>query len=344
MDFAKKMDGFIADYTARNGNHGYLRLTVKDEVVLERGIGYADREKQTAFHKGSMFTLYSLSKPFCALGLMKLVDRGSVKLGDHPAVYVPEAAFHRDVTVEQLLRHTGGVPDFVQTAKFHQKYHEGKACQMREQLKELAKYPMVSQPGTAGMYANINYILAAIIIENVSGMDYGDYMKKEVFGPLGMESARVDEPGLELAARVTGYEIYDGRVTAVERTLDWMFGAGDIIATADDVYCLNRAIKHKMLISQESWQTVLTPSSLNSMGLGCRVNSWHGKKRITHNGGSEGFRTLHIQLPEEDVDIIYLSNSAWGNARADYAEAVYDAWFGSAGGSGITEEMDKGYI
>lgn len=344
MDF-EKINDFITDYTVRNDNHGYLRLTVRDEVVLERSIGYADREKQTAFDKNSLFTLYSLSKPFCALGLMKLVDRGLVKLDAHPGRYVPEAVgFHRDVTVEQLLHHTGGVPDFVQTAKFHQKYSEGKAHQMRQQLLELVKYPMVSLPGTAGMYANINYILAALIIENVSGQDYGDYMAKEVFAPLGMESARVDEPGLELAARVTGYEIYDGKVTAVERTLDWMLGAGDIIASADDVYCLNKAIKHKMLISEESWKAVLTPSPLNAMGLGCRVNTWHGKKRITHNGGSEGFRTLHIQLPEEDLDIIYLSNSGWGNARADYAEAVYGAWFGSGGGEGITEEMDKGYI
>lgn len=344
MNFGK-IDSFIKAYTAQNGNSGYLRLTVQDEVVLERGIGYADREREIPFDRKSVFTLYSLSKPFCALGLMKLVDRGLVKLSAHPGSYVPEAAgFHKDVTVEQLLRHTGGVPDFVQTAKFHQKYPEGKAHQMRQQLMELTQYPMVSLPGTAGMYANINYILAALIIENVSGMDYGDYMAREVFDPLGMENARVDSPGLDVANRVIGYEIYDGKVTAVERTLDWMFGAGDIIATADDVYRLNHAIKHKMLVSEESWNIILTPSPLNHMGLGCRVNDWHGKLRITHNGGSEGFRTLHIQLPEEDVDIIYLSNAAWGNARADYAEAVYDAWFGAGMGEGINEEMDKGYI
>jgi len=121
-------------------------------------------------------------------------------------------------------------------------------------------------------------------------------------------------------------------------------GAADVVSTVEDVYCLNKAIKHKLLLSAESWDEILTPNPLNSMGLGCRVNEWYGKKRIVHNGGWNGFRTMHVQLPEDDFDIIVLSNSGWGNARRDIIEAVYSAYYGNSTLKSDVLEMDVGYI
>ena len=127
-----------------------------------------------------------------------------------------------------------------------------------------------------------------------------------------------------------------------------MFGAGDIVGTLDDVYCLNKAIKHRLLLKDETWKEVLSPSPINNMGMGCTVSDWHGKQRITHNGGHLGFRTLHIQLPEDDFDLIFLSNSGFGDARWDISEMVYRAFYGDEDtigeSTGETVEMDKGYI
>ena len=67
-------------------------------------------------------------------------------------------------------------------------------------------------------------------------------------------------------------------------------------------------------------------------------------KRITHNGGWEGFRTMHLQLPDVDFDVILLSNSAWGDARNDIAEAVYKAYFGDDTSAGDDVKMDVGYV
>ena len=176
-------------------------------------------------------------------------------------------------------------------------------------------------------------------------MTYAEYMKKEIFEPLGMLSATIDGAGVAVDGRVTGYEMTaDGEIFPVERGLNWILGAADIVASADDVYCLNKAIKHKLLLRSETWDEILTPSPLNSMGMGCTVTLWHEKKRITHNGGSRGFRTLHVQLPEDDFDIIFLSNAGWGNARNDLAEAIYEAYYGSDDVIGEEIKMDAGYI
>jgi hypothetical protein len=115
-------------------------------------------------------------------------------------------------------------------------------------------------------------------------------------------------------------------VSAPYLNINWMKGAGAAIGTVEDVYQLNRAIKNKKLLKEETWKQVFTPTTAG-YGLGCTVSNWYGKKRYTHNGGYHGFRTLHIQLPEDDFDIIILSNMGFGNARVAFSEAIYRIYY-----------------
>ena len=275
---------------------------------------------------------------------MKLYENGQFNIDKHPGYYIPEAkGFEAPVTFRHMLHHISGLPDFAQTAGFSQKYASGYPEQLREQLSELATYPMVFEPGTKTMYANINMILCALAIENVTGISYEAYMREFVFKPLGM-NAHIDQKDLILPYRVTGYEKQNERIVSTCSCLNWMHGAGDIVGTVNDVYCLNKAIKHRLLLHNETWDEILAPwPKWNSFGMGCRITQWHGKTRITHNGGHIGFRTLHVQLPEDDLDIIFLSNAAWGDARTDLAEAVYSAFYGETQPAEAIE-MDKGYI
>lgn len=339
--FSAKMDRFIEEYTLENKNSGVLRVTVKDKIIYEKFIGFSDIANKVPFTKNSMFTLYSLSKPFCAIGTMKLHDKGIIDVDKHPGEYLTEAkVFDKRLTIRHLLYHISGLPDFDQDTDIGKKFDGSTSEQIKSALKNLSEYPAHFEPGKGHIYANINYIIPALIIENVTGMDYAEYMKKEVFEPLGMKTALVDRKGLEIPYRVTGYEP-DGKTT---RVIEWYKGAGDIVGTVDDVYALNLAIKNKLLLSEKSWNEILTPSAQSYFGLGCAVTVWHDKKRITHNGGSRGFRTIHIQLPEDDFDIIYLSNSGWGDARGDYANAIYDAYYGDGSSNGDEIKMDAGYI
>lgn len=342
--FKNMLDRFVTEYYAKNGNSGILRVTRKDTILYEGFLGFADREKRQPFSRESMFTLYSLSKPFLVIGLMKLREKGLIDIDRHPGCYVPEAGgFDSRVTLWHMLHHVSGLPDFSQTAHFPERYATGYPHELRQQLLELAKYPNEFAPGTKTMYANINMILCALAIENITGITYAEYMHREVFAPLGMATARVDSPNLVLPHRVTGYALSNGQIQPVAPCLNWMHGAGDIIGTVDDVYCLNKAIKHRLLLRPETWSEILRPFPGHSFSMGCRVTQWHGKERITHNGGHIGFRTLHIQLPEEDLDIIFLSNAAWGDARTDLAEAVYAAYFQETEEAEVMQ-MDAGYI
>ena len=338
------LDERISAYCERHSIMGALRITLKDEIIFEKNMGFANIEENIPFDKESRFTLYSLSKPFCVLGLMKLVDRGLVDLDVHPSVYIPEAAgFDPRVTIRQACHHISGLPDFEQSAGFAEKYAPGPACLTREHLKILVTLPQHFEPGTRGMYANVNIVLCALIIENVTGIPYAEYMQKEVFEPLGMKNATVVAGRTQMPNQVQGYDLVDGKLTPVDQSFDWLIGAGDIVATVDDVYKLNGAIKHRLLLSDKLWDEILTPAPQNQMGLGCTVNIWHDKLRIVHNGGHFGFRTLHIQLPDDDFDVILLSNCGFGNARGDILQIIHSIIY-ERDDVQKEIEMDKGYI
>lgn len=333
------------DKYEREGCCGVLRITKNDVIIFERSLGYANAKTKEAFTKDSMFTLYSLSKPFCAIGLMKLYDRGLIDIDEHPGKYLREAmGFHKDLKIYQLLNHTSGIPDFVQTKEFYEKHSSGKESE-KELLSEISKYDAFFEPGKDSRYTNVNFVIPAMIIERVSGMTYSEYMEREVFCHLGMKTAVVDYNGRRVENRVQGHDKnVNGELCPIEKTYFSMFGAGDIMGTVDDVYCLATAIKNKLVLSEKSWKRVLTPSPINGYGYGCSIYDWHGKKRIQHNGGSAGFRTLHFLLPEYDLDVILLTNSGFGEYRDLIGEAVHTAYFGESYDKVKKIEMDKGYI
>lgn len=339
----------LQSFCEANRISGVIRVTHKDQILHSQSFGYACRETQTPFAPDSMFSLYSLSKPFCAIGLLLLADQGLVDIDAHPGKYVPEAnGFDSRVTIRQLLQHTSGLPDFASSPGYMAAYAPGYPSKAREHLQILSGFPNFFAPGTADRYSNIGYIISALIIENVSGLSYAEYMRKAVFDPLGAKTAVVDNETLQIPNRVQGYVLRDGQVCPTEKDHNWMLGAGDVVGTADDVYALNRAVKHRLLLKPETWDLVLTPSPLNKKGLGCAVTKWHGKPRIQHNGGASGFRTLHIHLPEEDFDIIFLSNSGYGDSaptvRSEVSEIVYRAFFDASAASEKPLEMDTGYV
>ena len=278
------------------------------------------------------------------MGLLLLADQGLVDLEQHPGAYVPEArGFDERVTIRQMLHHVSGLPEFLMLSDFKEKYAPGTPEKLREHLKLLSGYPQYFAPGTDSLYCNINFVIPAVIIENVTGLSYEDYMQKAVFEPLGATLV-VDRPGKEIPNRVQGYSLIDGQIVPAEKNHDWMRGGGDLVGRVDDAYCLNKAVKHRLLLRPETWEQVLTPYPLNNKGMGCTVTQWHGRTRIVHNGGNRGFRSYHVHLPAEDVDIIILSNAGYGSARQELTEAVYRAIFDAAAASETPLELDMGLV
>ena len=136
------LDKKLKEYCVAEKISGVLRVTLKDKIIYQSSFGYANDQSKSSFSEKSMFSFYSMSKPLCAIALLKLVDKGLVDLDMHPKKYLSEAeGFHENVTIRHLLHHVSGLPDFEQNVDFCTRYKPGTNDKVREHLKILTKYP-----------------------------------------------------------------------------------------------------------------------------------------------------------------------------------------------------------
>ena len=172
------------------------------KVVKPRFFGRQGAEPDAEpIREDGMFLLASISKPLTYLGALKLVERGKLNLSDPVARYIPDfAAHHKDTTlVQHLFTHTSGLPDMLPDND-----------QLRRQQAPLERFIQgairdtvpLFPPGTQYSYQSMGTLVVAELIQRISGMTIHEYLKKELFDPLGLQSIGLGSRGLDRARLV----------------------------------------------------------------------------------------------------------------------------------------------
>ena len=135
-------------------------------------------------HRRAMFLLASVSKPLTATGVMVLVDRGELSLDDPVRKFLPEfSGGERDrVTVRYLLTHTSGLPDMLRENIELRRRH----APLDEFVAATCRTPLLFTPGTEVRYQSMGSLMAARIAEGIAGMPFREFLRQQVFLPLGM--------------------------------------------------------------------------------------------------------------------------------------------------------------
>ena len=155
------------------------------EVVYDAGFGRIRPEEsapETA--PDSIFLVASITKPVTAVALMLLVDRGLVCLDDPVSLYIPEFK-GRDrecITVRQLLCHTSGMPDMLPENEALRRAHEPLSTFVERAITT----PLLFEPGTAFSYQSKGILLAAEIVQRLTGKPLREFEAQQIFAPLGM--------------------------------------------------------------------------------------------------------------------------------------------------------------
>jgi CubicO group peptidase (beta-lactamase class C family) len=176
----------------------------RGRIVYARGFGYADREHDEAVKPDSLFRIASISKPFTAVAVLQLAERGKLRLTDRVfdllELKAPAEKFDprwRKVTVLHLLHHTGGwdsdksfdpmfvSPDIVRTFKI------SPPAMPADIVRYMLGHPLQFEPGSQYVYSNFGYCLLGRVIEKASGQPYENYVRNEVLAPLDIKSMRL---------------------------------------------------------------------------------------------------------------------------------------------------------
>jgi CubicO group peptidase (beta-lactamase class C family) len=306
---------------------------VKDGKILwEEGFGWADRERRVPATERTPYSLASVSKPITATGLMVLAERGVVDL-DRPANdYLRGAKLTglagdaSRATVRRVMSHTAGLP-------LHYEFFYRDAPYGERTMEEaIARYGiLVYPPGTAYLYSNLGYGVLDRIIELVSGKSYPEFMKSEVFEPLGMRHTSVHLPsGLE--------ELVAQRYDARRRPIPYYDfdhdGGSAVYASAHDLalfalFHLKTPLAVQGSILQDStidaMREVQTTRGNGNYALGWLVDEDRGFLRVWHTGGMPGVSTVLSLYPAENLGIVVLLNVSDAEARSRIFERLVEA-------------------
>ena len=328
-----KIDQSMVRYYQPGSPGGVVAVTRGGKLVFAKGYGLADVEYDIPNTARTAFHLASVSKQFTAFAVLLLAQQNKLSLGDDVRKYVPELHdFGVIITLRHLLNHTSGLRD--QWNLWSMSGHRMDDVIRQQDLMTL----MINQrelnfkPGEEHLYCNSGYMLLSEIVTRVSGMPFGEYLKRNVFDPLGMHDTQVyDDHQRIVKGRAYSYENGDdGLKKAVLSYAN--SGATSLFSNVEDLAKWVRNWKigevgGQSVLKEMQVRGILNKGDTLEYALGVDVRAWRGQYRIAHSGGDAGYRTYVAYFPELDAGVIALGNVASFNAGQIAADAM-EAFFG----------------
>jgi CubicO group peptidase (beta-lactamase class C family) len=336
-----KVESINVYLTAAQGRgqlNGCVLVGEKGRIVYNKAFGLADFQKRTPLRTDAVFELASVSKPFTALAIMMLSERGRLSYDDLLTRYIPELPY-QGVTIRRMLTHTAGLPE--PDPLFGSNWPSDKAVTNAVFVKRLAdqKLSPLFAPGDRWRYDRTAYFLLARIVEIVSGTSYEEFLESNVFKPLGMKNSSV------FNTRITGtipnlarasihpsmwsdeyvmpetlpryrYSVYWGDTT----------GPMGIHSSTEDLFKWTQALNNGKLVKKKTLAQAYTPVKLNDgstpsagggagngrlshYGFGWFLQEGPDGKTVRHTGDWRGYITCLVHNLDKDQTIVVLTNA-----------------------------------
>lgn len=319
-ELKKDINKLFESYAHYNRFIGNVLISQDNTIIYEKSFGYANIEDHKKNTKNSIFSIASVTKPLTAVGIMKLVEDGSLTLETPISTFFPNfiSDFSNDITIRHLLNHSSGMQanigriDDEGNGLMPEEY----AITLDELLEKFKDSKLIFEPGKGYEYNNFGYSLLAYIIEIVSKKSYADYMEEEIFKPANMKNTAVDSFNSisERAFPHSGLGLDEFKKLSYTVYSSWIIGAGNINSTTGDLYNFMKALENGTLLEPASVDKLYSYTQSRGVndseyGLGWRIENKGGEKWINHTGLLPGHTSLIGLLKQRNIKIIILSNA-----------------------------------
>lgn len=319
---AEALDAYISGQMSKHGIKGIsIAVTSKTEIVYLKGYGTAGRGRtmtpQTPMYIGSQ------SKSFTGLAIAQLIEQGLVSQSDPVQKHIPwfrvaDEEASAKITVGHLLHHTSGLSE----AGFVVSLPDDASNE--DAVRALASATLTAPVGEKFQYFNVGYDVLAVIVQNVSGMTYEEYLQKNILDPLKMTRTFTDpdiarENGLSQGySRLFGFTVPQSQPHRVSE-----LSAGYIISTAEDMAHYAIALSNdgmyegRRVLSPQGMDMLFAP--VQGYGMGWFIEQGH----IFHGGANETFKTYVDIYPLRNMSIILLINQGYMLDHYISAEQIF---------------------
>jgi CubicO group peptidase (beta-lactamase class C family) len=338
QDKEKLTEEIKAKYEKLLGNRGFsgqILVAKNGEVLFEDYKGFANVSDKSPIVPETPIHLASVSKTFTGMAVLKLWEQEKIDLKASVSKYLPNFPY-TDVTVELLLSHRSGLPDytyFMESRKFdvvRVKNKKGRWVKKIQLIKNEAPFKQgiysnqdvldfmvqrkpapAANPDRVFKYCNTNYVLLALIIEKVTGKDFPTFMQETIFQPLHMTNSYIFN-----AKTINKYTpSYNARMQPYRiEKYDCIYGDKNVYSTVRDLYLWDKALTEGTFLSPNTLEMAYQPKSptnkyFHNYGLGWRILvKPNEEKLIYHNGWWHGNNTVFTRLIGETATIIILGN------------------------------------
>jgi len=315
---AFQLDTLFKNKVKKNGFNGCVLIAQREQVIYKKAFGFSDIKAKKLLTTNSAFQLASTSKTLTAAAILLLYKQGKLKLSDNLQHFFPHFPFP-NITLSLLLSHRSGLNNYLYFAPPYcdaNNCYKGKIFNNKALLQLIYTNPppVYAPPNKKFNYCNTNYALLALVIEQVSGMSFADYMEQAIFKPLGMYNTWVyDTQKNALHSNKTIGHKGSGRVED-DGFADDVLGDKGIYSTVDDLLKWDQALYSETLLDSTILQQAFMGYSnehqgKRNYGYGWRlIEDAKGDKIIYHNGWWHGYNTLFYRRPSDRTTIIILSN------------------------------------
>ena len=312
------LDAVFNNEAKHEGFNGCVLIAQRGQIIYRNVFGYSNIKTKEPLKLNSVFQLSSSSKPLTAAAIMLLMEQGKLKLTDDVQKYLPQFPY-QNITIQMLLTHRSGLSNYVYDCEPYcekPNLYNGSPFNNKSMLEILTekKPPMYYVPGKKFEYCNTNYALLPLIVEKASGMSFADFMKKNIFEPLGMNDTWVHDVKTDsLHKNVTTGHDASGRLQTIVFADD-VVGDKGIYSTIDDMFKWDQALYSDKIMKKETIEQSFAGYSnehkgKRNYGYGWRMTD-EGKnnKIVYHNGWWHGYNSEFFRRLNDQTTIIILSN------------------------------------
>jgi len=320
-----KLDSLLQKHKL-SGFNGNVLYSKEDSIYFTGNYGITDIQTKHPLNDSTLFELASCSKQFTALAIVQLIEKKKLAYSTPIDRIIPNFPY-TGVTIEHLLRHQSGLPDYMELLMKRRNWNRKKIATNKDALKKFSeKKPKIDFiAGTGYDYSNTGYLILASIIEAVTGKSFSDYLKENIFTPAGMTRSRVyrrryQPKQIENIAQGFVYnkkkkvniDVDEDKNQKYIYWLDGIVGDGMVNSTLLDLEKWKQALRYNKLISEVSKEKMFTPDSLSyDYGFGFEIKETESEKRVYHTGNWAGYYSITYYLPNTNEYIVILNNNEY---------------------------------
>lgn len=307
------IDSYVAAKVEKEGFVGLSLAILRDgRIVLAKGYGKSSLETGAPVDTSTAFGIGSVTKQFTCASLSLLAEDGKLSLDDPVAKYYPKLTRANDITLDHVSSHRSGYPDYYPLDFTDRRMRT--AIDPDALLATYAGGELDFEPGTRFSYSNTGFVLAARVVERVSGEPFGKFLAARIFGPVGMTHTAL-EPKDGTSGLAHGYTSFllGPPEPAPREANGWLGGAGGVFSSASDLALWDLALMDGKVLKPKSWERMTTPRPLAGgrtydYGCGLGIRRRLSKTILQHSGGVSGFVAQNAMIPEARAAVVLLSN------------------------------------